>query len=73
MHTGHRGGMSTIHANSPLDALDRLSTLVLSADMGLDPVAVDRQIRRAIDWVVQVERQASGRRRVVSIVAVEAM
>jgi Flp pilus assembly CpaF family ATPase len=56
-----------------LDALDRLSTLVLSADMGLDPVAVDRQIRRAIDWVVQVERQASGRRRVVSIVAVEAM
>ncbi|MFT5202474.1 MAG: pilus assembly protein CpaF [Candidatus Aldehydirespiratoraceae bacterium] len=73
MHTGHRGGMSTIHANSPQDALDRLSTLVLSAGMGLDPGAVDRQIRRAIDWVVQVERQASGRRRVVSMLAVEAM
>jgi pilus assembly protein CpaF len=66
MNTGHDGALSTLHANTPVDAMGRLETLVLMAiDM---PVrAIREQIVAAIDLVVQVTRFASGRRRVTAI------
>ena len=68
LNTGHRGGMSTIHANSPLDAMHRLLGLVLSADAGVPSSVVEAQLARAIDLVVQVARGPGGAR-VVSDVA----
>ena len=66
MNTGHDGSLSTLHANTPADALKRLETLVLMAvDM---PVrAIREQILTAVDIVVQVARFADGRRRVTDI------
>lgn len=70
LNTGHRGGMSTIHANSPLDALDRLLGLVMSADAGVPAPVVEAQLARAIDLVVQVARGPSGRRMISDIAEV---
>ena len=70
LNTGHRGGMSTIHANSPLDALHRLLGLVMSADAGVPAAVVETQLARAIDLVVQVTRAAGGRRTVSEVAAV---
>ncbi len=66
MNTGHDGSLSTLHANTPVDAMGRLETLVLMAvDM---PVrAIREQVVAAIDLVVQVTRFSSGRRRVSAI------
>jgi pilus assembly protein CpaF len=61
LNTGHRGSLSTIHANSPQEALWRLETLALS-EGGVAAEAVRRQIGAAIHFVVQVERQGSQRR-----------
>jgi pilus assembly protein CpaF len=69
-NTGHRGGMSTIHANSPLDALHRLLGLVLSADAGVPAQVVETQLARAIDLVVQVARGPDGRRMVSEVAEV---
>lgn len=66
LNTGHLGSLSTVHANSPREALWRLETLALS-DGGVAAEAVRRQLRAAIHVVVQVERSAAGRR----IVAIE--
>jgi pilus assembly protein CpaF len=66
LNTGHRGSMSTIHANSPQEALWRLETLALSAG-DTSELAVRRQIHAAIDIVVQMERDAGSR--VISDVA----
>jgi pilus assembly protein CpaF len=65
LNTGHRGSLSTIHANSPQEALWRLETLALS-EGGVAAEAVRRQIGAAIHFVVQVERQGS-QRRIVAI------
>lgn len=70
LNTGHRGGMSTVHANSPRDAFDRVLSLVLSADTGVPAEVIAGQLARAIDTVVQVERGADGRRRVVELAEV---
>jgi pilus assembly protein CpaF len=70
LNTGHRGGMSTIHANSPLDALHRLLGLVLSADAGVPAAVVETQLARAIDLVVQVARGVGGRRAVSDVAEV---
>jgi len=67
LNTGHSGALSTIHANSPEDALVRLETLALMADVGLPHEAIARQVRSAVDYVVQIERDAEGRRRVTAI------
>ncbi len=69
MNTGHRGSMSTVHANSPDEALWRLETLALSGDRRVGEEAVRRQLHAAVGLVVQVER-SEGRRRVCSIVDV---
>jgi pilus assembly protein CpaF len=71
LNTGHDGSMCTVHANSALDALSRLETLVLFADVGLPPVAVRAHIAAAIDAVVFVARGADGGRRVEHVVEVE--
>jgi len=67
MNTGHEGSMSTIHANSPYDALSRLETMVLMAGTDLPSRAIHKQIASAIDVVVQTERLRGGARKVVSI------
>jgi len=67
MNTGHDGAMSTIHANSPRDALSRLETLVLMAGLDLPVRAIRQQVRGAINLVVHVGRLADGRRKVLSI------
>jgi pilus assembly protein CpaF len=70
LNTGHRGALSTVHANSPGDALDRLETLALMAGLGLPHAAVAAQVRRGIDLVVHLERDAGGARRVTEIAEV---
>lgn len=72
MSTGHDGSLSTIHANSAIDALRRLQTLVLMAGVGMPAAAVREQIASAVDLIVHVERSASGRRQVVEVAEVVA-
>jgi pilus assembly protein CpaF len=67
LNTGHRGALSTVHANSPADALARLQTLALMAGLGLPHEAIAAQVRRGIDLVVQLERLSDGSRRVTEI------
>jgi pilus assembly protein CpaF len=66
-NTGHDGSLSTVHANSPDDALSRLETLALCADLPLPLSAVRRQIVSAIDAIVQVRRGRDGRRAIVAV------
>ena len=73
MNTGHDGSLSTIHANSPRDALSRLETLVLMAGMDLPSRAIREQIVAALDLVVQLERSEDGRRRVTHVVEIVGM
>ncbi|GAB3614521.1 CpaF family protein [Humibacter ginsengisoli] len=73
MNTGHEGSISTIHANSPRDAVSRLETLVLMAGMDLPLRAIREQIASAIDVIVQLARLRDGTRRVVSVTEVIGM
>jgi pilus assembly protein CpaF len=70
LNTGHEGALSTIHANSPADAVARLETLSLMAGVGLPHEAIAAQARRALDLVVQIERRLDGSRAVVEIAEV---
>lgn len=70
MNTGHDGSMSTIHANSPRDALARLETLVLMAGTDLPSRAIREQIASAIQLFVQISRMSDGTRRITSITEV---
>ncbi|HET7443749.1 MAG TPA: CpaF family protein [Solirubrobacterales bacterium] len=70
LNTGHDGALSTVHANSPADALSRLETLALMAGVGLPHAAVAEQVRRGVDLVVHLERRADGSRVVTAIAAV---
>lgn len=70
LNTGHDGALSTVHANSPADALRRLETLVLMAGVGLPHATVAEQVRRGIDLVVHLQREADGSRRVSEIAEV---
>jgi pilus assembly protein CpaF len=70
LNTGHEGALSTLHANSPADALRRLETLALMAGVGLPHEAVAEQVERGIDLVVHIQRQADGARRVTEIAEV---
>jgi pilus assembly protein CpaF len=71
MSTGHRGSMSTIHASDATEALWRLETLAMAADVSTATISVRRQIRNAVDAVVTVERW-SGSRIVRSVTAIGA-
>jgi pilus assembly protein CpaF len=70
LNTGHDGALSTVHANSPADALGRLETLALMAGVGLPHAAVAEQLQRGIDLVVHLERRPDGGRRVSEIAEV---
>jgi pilus assembly protein CpaF len=72
MNTGHDGSLSTLHANSPPDALRRLETMVLSGNGHLPLAAVRQHVRAAVDLVVQVERTDGASRQVVAIDEVRA-
>ena len=67
MNTGHSGSLTTMHANSPIDALNRLETMVLMSGMEIPIKAIREYIENAIDIVVQVERLSDGKRKVTSI------
>jgi pilus assembly protein CpaF len=73
MNTGHDGSMSTIHANTPRDALSRLENMVMMATANLPVHAIRHQIASAIDLIVQIERMRDGIRRVVRIVELSGM
>jgi pilus assembly protein CpaF len=70
MNTGHEGSMSTVHANTPYDAISRLETMVLMAGTDLPTRAIQKQIASAVDVVVQTQRVRGGRRKIVSIAEV---
>jgi len=70
LNTGHDGALSTVHANSPSDALRRLETLALMAGVGLPHAAIVEQVQRGIDLVVHLQRQPDGSRRVTEIAEV---
>jgi pilus assembly protein CpaF len=73
MNTGHDGSMTTVHANSPRDAISRLETLCLMAGMDLPLKVIREQIASAIDVVVQQSRLKGGVRKVTSIAEVSGM
>lgn len=73
MNTGHEGSISTVHANSPRDAISRMETLVLMAGMDLPLRAIREQIASAIDIIVQITRHKDGVRRVTHITEVHGM
>jgi pilus assembly protein CpaF len=73
MNTGHDGSMTTVHANTPRDALTRLEQMIGMTGMELSPRSIRQQIASAIHIVVQVERLEDGRRRVSSIAEIVGM
>jgi pilus assembly protein CpaF len=73
MNTGHEGSLTTVHANTPRDALSRVENMISMADMNLPERAMRQQIASAMDVVVQVSRLSDGRRRVVSVSEVTGM
>ncbi|MBN2555445.1 MAG: CpaF family protein [Anaerolineales bacterium] len=73
MNTGHDGSLTTVHANSPRDALSRLETLSLIAEVGLPLRVIREQIASAVDLVVQETRLRDGSRKVTAIAEVLGM
>ena len=73
MNTGHEGSLTTIHANSPRDALSRMETMILMAGTNLPDRAMREQMASALDVVVQIARMADGTRRITSITEVTGM
>jgi pilus assembly protein CpaF len=73
MNTGHEGSLTTLHANTPRDALARLETLILMAGMDLPINAIREQIASAVDIVVQQTRFSCGSRKVTSIAEITGM
>lgn len=67
MSSGHDGSLGTVHAGSPEEALRRVETLALMADLGLPHAAIREQVAGALDLVVHQARQADGSRRVVAV------
>jgi pilus assembly protein CpaF len=73
LNTGHDGSLSTIHANSPRDALARLETMVLMAGYDLPLRAIRQQVAAALDLIIQLERAHDGSRKVIAITEVQRM
>lgn len=67
MNTGHNGSLTTMHANSPVDALNRLETMILMAGMEIPIKALREYIYSAIDIVVHVQRLSDGKRKIINI------
>lgn len=73
MNTGHDGSLTTVHANTPRDALMRLETMVSMAGLNLSPLSMKRYISSAIDVIIQATRLVDGTRKVISIQEVSGM
>ncbi|MTV25038.1 CpaF family protein [Nitriliruptoraceae bacterium ZYF776] len=73
MNTGHDGSLTTVHANSPRDALTRMETLVLMSGVDLPERAIREQIVAAVDLIVQIKRMPDGRRRLVGVTEVQGL
>ena len=73
MNTGHDGSISTIHANSPRDALARLETMVLMAGFELPSRAIREQVSSALNVIIQVARLSDGTRKIVRVSEVAGM
>jgi pilus assembly protein CpaF len=73
MNTGHEGSLTTIHSNSPRDALSRLETMVSMANLNLPEKAARQQIASAMNVVVQISRLPDGTRKIVSIAEITGM
>jgi pilus assembly protein CpaF len=73
MNTGHDGSMTTVHANSPRDAIARIETMALMANLNLPEQAVRRQITSAVQLIVQIARFTDGSRRVTHVTEISGM
>lgn len=73
MNTGHDGSMTTLHSNSPRDALSRLETMTLMAGMDLPVRAIREQVSSAIDMIIHEERMRDGSRKITNITEVSGM
>ena len=73
MNTGHDGSLSTVHANSPRDALARVETMVLMAGYDLPVRAIRQQVASALDLIIQLERLNDGSRRITAVSEVQRM
>jgi pilus assembly protein CpaF len=73
MNTGHDGSLTTVHANSPRDALARVETMAMMANLNLPEKAVRRQIASAIQLVVQISRFSDGTRRITHLSEITGM
>src|SRR6186713_45853 len=73
MNTGHDGSLSTVHANTPRDALSRIETMVMMAGYDLPMRAIRQQVASALDLIVHLERLEDGGRRVTAITEVQRM
>jgi pilus assembly protein CpaF len=73
MNTGHEGSLTTVHANSPRDALSRIETMVAMANLNLPDKAIRQQIASAMNVVVQVSRLTDGTRKITSISEITGM
>jgi pilus assembly protein CpaF len=70
MNTGHKGAMSSGHANSAPDMLDRIEVMAMMAGLGMPASAIRRQIGSALDLIVHLERRADGKRQVMEIIEI---
>ena len=73
MNTGHEGSLTTVHANTPRDALTRMENMVNMAGLNLPPKTIRQQIASAITVIIQVARLTDGRRKVISIQEITGM
>ncbi len=73
MNTGHEGSMTTVHANSPRDALHRVETMVMMAGFDLPLRAIREQIAGALDLIIHLDRMRDGTRKLVSVVEIQGM
>jgi pilus assembly protein CpaF len=73
MNTGHEGSLTTVHANTPRDALSRIETMVSMANLNIPDRAVRQQIASAIHAIVQIARLSDGTRKVVSVAEITGM
>jgi pilus assembly protein CpaF len=73
MNTGHDGSLTTVHANTPRDAISRIETLVLMAGMDLPIKVVRQQVSSAVDLIVQQTRLKDGKRKVTAVTEVAGM
>jgi pilus assembly protein CpaF len=73
MNTGHDGSLTTIHANSPRDALYRLDTMIAMANLNIPERAVRQQIASAINLLIQVTRMSDGTRKVTAVSEITGM